>query len=245
MNFYSKKDLSIPLPTGEWIFKFIPAGEFTMGSDHGLPIEAPAHKVTIEQAFFIAQFPVTQSLWQAVMGSNPSYFAKSAHHPVENVTWFQCLNFCEKFKDQFGLAARLPSEAEWEYACRANGEDEYFFGRNERELRDYAWYDMNSQDETHPVGLKSPNAWGIFDMAGNVWEWCADDWIDDYSNGPFSAAPTYLQPPSTTIKKVLRGGACNLDSYRCRSSYRSSEQADYCEKTFGFRIVLDIDMKHL
>jgi len=181
----------------------IPAGSFKMGS----PVteagrwgdeEGPVHRVRITRPFYMGKHEVTQEVWEKVMGANPSEF-KGAKNPVECVSWDDCQDFLKKLNAS-GKAQgtfRLPTEAEWEYACRAGTKSRFCSGDADAGLADYAWYDGNSGRTTHPVGTRKPNAWGLFDCHGNVWEWCADWYEEDYyrksprddPTGPAAEAP--------------------------------------------------------
>jgi formylglycine-generating enzyme required for sulfatase activity len=164
----------------------IPAGEFMMGSPDSdkdaFSQEKPQHQVRITKPFYLGKYLVTQEQWEAVMGNNPSQF-RGPKNPVEQVSWDVCQEFVKKLNAKSGPGGgkfQLPSEAQWEYACRAGSTTHYFFGDDkpyglpDKELDDYAWYDKNSGRKTHPVGAKKPNAWGLYDMHGNVEEWCQD-----------------------------------------------------------------------
>lgn len=170
----------------------IPSGSFLMGSPDGLDFagDGPQHRVTLAP-FWIGKYPVTQAQWRAVMGkkwlsmadNNPSQF-KGDNLPVEHVSWDDAVKFCKAISQRTGGAYRLPSEAEWEYACRGGSNGRYCFGDDYALLGEYAWYDENSGNQTHPVGRKKPNAWGLYDMHGNVWEWCEDVWHENYNGAP-------------------------------------------------------------
>jgi len=211
------KEMAIDLGGGvKMEFVLIPAGSFMMGSDK-ISEAKPVHRVTITKPFYLGKFEVTQEQWEKVMGSNPSRF-KGAKNPVESVTWDDCQKFMEALKGKVpSQTFRLPTEAEWEYACRAKSKTDYSCGDSPDKLGDYAWYKDNSGDTSHPVGQKKPNAWGLYDMHGNVCEWC-QDWHEEYS-GKSVSDPT---GPATGSLRVLRGGSWpNLASY-CRSAIRLS-----------------------
>lgn len=208
-----------------------------MGSQGGLPIELPVHRVDIEKDFLLGKHPITQGLWQSVCGSNPSHFRSEDSLPVESVDWHDACHFCSSLSSLISEKVRLPTEAEWEYACRAGSTTEYFWGNESKNALEYAWFELNSLDSTHAVGAKKPNKWGLHDMVGNVWEWCADIWRSDY-------ATDTLKPgrPSTEMeRRSIRGGAWDMDVFRCRSAYRSCEGESVSSKKIGFRIVIEID----
>jgi len=154
---------------------------------------------------------------------------------VETVSWDDATEFCKKLSEKTRQAVRLPTEAEWEYACRAGSKTRFCFGDADEGLGDYAWYRANSGRTTHPVGQKKPNAWGLYDMHGNVWEWCAD-WYGDYPNG----AVTDPQGPASGTYRVLRGGAWRGNSDFCRSANRGSGTPGGRSRIFGFRVVVSV-----
>lgn len=212
-------------------FVRIPAGEFMMGSlegGEGRGVGETRHKVRITKSFNMMTTPVTQELWEAVMGINPSYF-RGSNLPVETICWGECQNFISRLNKVSNQKFRLPTEAEWEYACRA-GSDSPTYG----ELDEIAWHNGNSGQKTHPVGMKQPNAWGLYDMLGNVWEWC-QDWYGEY----FGHDVIDPVGPSTGSTRVIRGGARlnSADFVRaaCRDAYSPGVRDDY----LGFRLVLE------
>jgi formylglycine-generating enzyme required for sulfatase activity len=201
-------------------FVLIPAGTFMMGSPDSDPDaldrEKPAHQVTQSQAFYLGKYPVTQAQWEAVMGANPSAF-KGADRPVENVSWDDVQAFMQKLNEREGVDHyRLPTEAQWEYACRAGSSTRYYFGDDAARLDDYAWYEENSDHQTHPVGQKHPNAWGLYDMHGNVWEW-VQDWYGGYTANPVTDP---IGPTTGAVRRVVRGGSWLVTARFARSAYR-------------------------
>ena len=233
----AEKELSLDLDGGgKMELILIPPGTFMMGDDaSALEEEKPAHEVTISKPFYLGKHEVTQEQWQAVMDSNPSHF-KGPKNPVEKVNWDDCRAFLSKLNEKFGqkgMEFGLPSEAQWEYACRAGSTTRYSFGDDAGGLGNNAWFRGNSRGATHPVGQKKPNAWGLHDMHGNVWEWCAD-WYGDYSEQSAASDPT---GPSSGVLRVLRGGSWSYsdrDSFRC-ASRGISRPAAHCHY-FGFRV---------
>jgi formylglycine-generating enzyme required for sulfatase activity len=219
----------------------IPAGKFKMGSDE-YDNEKPIHEVTVP-AFQMGKYPVTQAQYQAVMGTNPSKFSGNPQNPVEYVSWFDAKAFCEKLSQLTGINYRLPTEAEWEYACRAGTQTRFSFGDDESQLGDYAWFDGNSNNTTHPVGKKRPNPWGLCDMHGQVWEWCADQYHDSYVNKPEKLKENgniaWVDNNITNQSlMLLRGGSWNDYPVYCRSANRSRLNADYCYDALGFRVAV-------
>jgi formylglycine-generating enzyme required for sulfatase activity len=208
-------------------------GTFSMGSNENV-WEQPIHLVKVP-AFSMGKYPITQEQYQAVMEKNPSHFKgfKGAKNPVEQVSWNNAVEFCRKLSQQTGNNYRLPSEAEWEYACRAGSEKKYCFGDNETLLRDYAWYDKNSGDTTHPVGEKKPNAFGLYDMHGNVWELCLDTWHGNYNNAPIDGGAWI---DIDTKSHILRGGSWIDAPEYSRSAYRSVNYLVNHNFNIGFRV---------
>jgi formylglycine-generating enzyme required for sulfatase activity len=215
----------------------IPVGEFMMGREDVASYytgdEAPRHKVTIRRPFYMGMYAVTQEQYEQVMGKNPSN-VKGAQNPVENVSWDDAVAFCRNFSAKTGKAVRLPTEAEWEYACRAGSKTQFSYGDDYADLAHYAWYRENSEGKTHPVGQKMPNAWGLYDMHGNVLEWCAD-WLGWYGCGK-ETNPT---GPAAGSFRVLRGGSCCDDGWACRSAHRQGSSFHPSGKfpQIGFRVV--------
>jgi formylglycine-generating enzyme required for sulfatase activity len=195
--------------------------------------EKPAHKVTLTTPFYIGKFEVTQEQYQQVMGANPSQF-KGRGLPVETVSWDDAQDFIKKVSQSTGQTTRLPTEAEWEYACRAGTKTDYCSGDTEADLDRVGWYGGNSKISTHPVGGKAPNAWGAYDMHGNVWEWCQDRWNEAYKPEP---AVDPQGPPEGEVR-VLRGGSWNLDPGYCRSALHLGIAPDDRGTGTGCRVVV-------
>lgn len=200
-------------------FAWIPPGSFLMGSPPSekgrFDKEGPQHKVTLTKGFWLGVYPVTQAQWQAVMTTNPSYFKGDDNRPVEQVSWEDCQEYCRKLRAREGQTYRLPTEAEWEYACRAGTTTNFYFGDEEDRLGDYAWFGGNLGGHTHPVGQKKANGWGLNDMHGNVFQWCQD------SYGPYSSFDQVdTQRPSGGSQRVIRGGSWASTPQFCRSAYR-------------------------
>ena len=197
------------------------------------------HQVTLTKPFELGVYQVTQAQYQKVMGTNPSHF-KGPQNPVEQVSWDEAVEFCRKLsalpaEKAAGYVYRLPTESEWEYACRAATRTEYSFGDGDSELGDYAWYKDNSGGTTHPVGEKKPNPWGLYDMHGNVFEWC-QDWYGDYPSGAVTD-PTGPSSCSLGSLRVNRGGGWNVDSEFCRSAFRFRGSPDDRGSDLGFRVL--------
>jgi len=218
----------------------IPAGSFLMGSMGSADNdksdyddrEKPQHRVNLQE-FYVGKYLVTQEQYQVVMGNNRSRFKDNSKNPLESVSWDDAQEFCQKLSEKTGKKYRLPSEAEWEYACRAGTQTRYYFGDNADLLGEYAWYRDNSASKTHPVGQKKPNNWGLYDMYGNVWEWCEDVWHENYKNAPTDG--TAWNDDRFQIYRVLRGGSWYGNPRACRSAYRT--YYDSRGSYFGFRVV--------
>ncbi|HEY5868890.1 MAG TPA: SUMF1/EgtB/PvdO family nonheme iron enzyme [Candidatus Tectomicrobia bacterium] len=209
-------------------------GEFMMGAEKGDSDEKPVRKVTISKPFYLGKYEVTQAQWQDVMGTNPSHFKGDPNRPVERVSWKMVQEFISKLNAREGHSRyRLPTEAEWEYAARAGSTTKYSFGDDDAQLEQYAWYNKNDKGTTHPVGQLQPNAWGLYDMHGNVWEW-VHDWRGPYTGGQ-EVDP---QGPVTGNAKGYRGGGWGYGAVRCRSTDRSYDSPDYIYGTHGFRLAM-------
>lgn len=211
----------------------IPPGSFMMGSTNG-ENEKPVHEVTINYSFYMGKYEVTQAQWQSVMGNNPSHFKDCGGNcPVEQVSWDDAQNFINKLNESNdGFRYRLPAEAEWEYACRAGTTGDYAGNLNEM-----AWYSDNSGSKTHAVGGKQPNAWGLADMHGNVWEWCQDWYHETYYGAP-SDGSAWLSGGEQKYR-VLRGGSWYDLANNTRSALRLWLAPDYRNYYYGlgFRVV--------
>ncbi len=223
----------------------IPAGKFLMGSsERGGDEERPVREVTISRPFQLSATEVTQGQWQAVMGTTPwkgkGYVIEGDDYPATYVSWEDAMEFCRRLSSRpdekkSGRIYRLPTEAEWEYACRGGVAAEYCFGDDERMLDSFGWFTRNSEGHPQSVGKKLPNAFGLFDMHGNVWEWCSD-WYDEdyYQNAP----ATDPQGPTSGSDRVLRGGGWSGEAANCRSASRNWSDPSNRHNLDGFRVAL-------
>ncbi|MCX7014579.1 MAG: formylglycine-generating enzyme family protein [Candidatus Sumerlaeota bacterium] len=238
----------------------IPAGVFVMGSTDrgGFDNEKPPHAVTLSGNFWIGKCEVTQKQWTAVMGSNPaSGYGVGDNYPVYDVSWdmiagpggfFEKMNQYLQATGQIGNPARLPTEAEWECACRGGTQTRFYFGDSlsvgdnfedgpagllPGNRTDYMWYGANNTGTAHPVGQKLPNQFGLFDMSGNLWEWCQDYWHDSYTGAPADGS-AWLNP--TSGSRVVRSGCWNNDALASRSAFRYSQPSDFVHCRYGFRV---------
>ena len=221
-------------------FVEIPPGEFLMGCSVGDSEcdsdEKPLHKITLTKPFLIGKYEVTQAEWKKVMGNNPANFSKCGDTcPIENVSWNDAQEFIQrlcKMEKMNPCHYSLPSEAQWEYAARAGTQTRFYWGNKVRD--DYLWYDPNAKDTTHPVGKKKPNAWGLYDMLGNVWEWTGDTYDANYYSKSVAIDP---EVQTKTQKYVMRGGSWDHDDQYCRVSDRDFGVPDMDFNTVGFRII--------
>ena len=213
----------------------VDGGTFLMGATSELSSDAysdekPVHSVTLS-GYYIGKTEVTQALWKAVMGSNPSSF-KGDNLPVECVSWDDCQEFIRKLNSMTGQNFRLPTEAEWEFACRGGNNSHGYKYSGSNYIDNVAWYSDNSE-ETHPVATKSPNELGIYDMSGNVFEWC-NDWYGEYS----SSAQTNPKGPYSGSIRMFRGGSWNFHAGNCRSSFRINDYPSFRSDDLGLRLAL-------
>jgi formylglycine-generating enzyme required for sulfatase activity len=221
-------------------FVLIPSGTFTMGAnsrkEEAYSFEMPRHKVTISKAFYIGRYEVTQEQWEGIMGSNPGSF-KNPKNPVENITIEEVKQFIQRMNELEKTSRyRLPTEAEWEYAARAGSSTTYFFGNDERDMEQYAWYEKNSEEKPHPVGQKKPNAWGLYDMLGNINEYVQDKFSEDYYTISPSVDP--LGSDSGTVLK--RGGSWFGPPKHNRPAFRDGIGPTKSNKR-GFRLAMTIE----
>jgi len=217
----------------------LPAGSFVMGSSIGTEEDAftPSRTVNVK-AFSIGKYEVTQAQWLSVMGTKPSMF-KGDNLPVEQITWKQAKEYCRKLSEKTGQTYRLPTEVEWEYAARAGSQTDFYFGSDASRINDYAWFDENSDETTHPVGEKLPNAFGLYDMYGNVWEWTADCWNTSYLGAPVDSSAWTTGDCSM---RVVRGGSWynKLRYIKSTARARYSSEIRYNSRGGGLRVVREI-----
>lgn len=212
----------------------IPDGTFQMGSTLD-SFEIPVFEMML-QGFKIGAYEVTQAQYSASIGTNPSYFQGpgTENNPVETVSWYEAWEFCTHLSSLTGHTFTLPSEAQWEYACRAESTTRYSFGDDDAMLGNFAWYTANSNSTTHPVGTKLANAWGLYDMHCNLWEWCLDSWHPSYTGAPTDGS---VWEPDTGTRRMLRGGGWYDNPWNCRSAIRGSGDNYNWGDYIGFRIV--------
>lgn len=218
-------------------FVRIPAGTFQMGSEDGNTKEQPAHNVTIEYDYYLGKYEVTTEQWINIMGENPSHYVGD-NLPVDSVSWIDAQKFVRELNEKEGTDKyRLPSEAEWEYACRAGTTTKYSFGDNDWELEEYAWYLSNSESTPHPVGKLKPNAWGLYDMLGNVNELVQDEWHDSFVLSPRDGS---AWEDGTSSFRIMRGGNLYRNYKSCQSASRTydTEYSGNCGT--GLRLVMEV-----
>ena len=229
-----------------FVFRWCPAGTFTMGSADKVEVrhdDETLHKVKLTRGFWMSECEVTQKQWRAIMGTNPEHITndeeskykdhpdyKNINYPVEGVSWNDCQEFCKKFSAESGLSVQLPTEAQWEYACDAWGTSTLYYGPDM-----YAWYIKNSNNTTNKVVRKASNMWGLYDMLGNVWEWC-HDYYGKYPTDDITEDPT---GPESGDSHVIRGGGFNSGIDRCRPAARAPKGSGEWSGVIGFRIVIN------
>ena len=243
---YFASDISVEVGGVKFLMKYVEGGTFQMGSNEGCDNEKPVHTVTLSP-YYIGETQVTQGLWNAVMpkGSNPSNFKYGDNYPVENVSWYDCQNFIRQLNEKTKMSFRLPSEAEWEYAARGGKKSKGCKFSGDDNIDNVAWYADNSGSSTNIVGQKKANALGIYDMSGNVWEWCQDWYDKDYyqkckNNTELCNNP---QGPSSGVWRVVRGGSWRGSAGYCRVSYRGGTAPGGSCDYFGFRLLLSSPKK--
>jgi formylglycine-generating enzyme required for sulfatase activity len=233
--------------------RWIEPGGFNMGASNNelgsLNYERPRHWVTVKEGFWIGETPVTQAFYEAITKRTPSDFKGEDLRPVDSVTWYESRELCNmltaSFPEPNEWHARLPSEAEWEYACRAGTTEPLYSekpltsktGRCSN-MDELAWYDKNSSAKTHPTKEKAANPWGLYDMLGNVWEWCEDHWHDSYNGAPGDARAWVDETAEEGRGRVFRGGSWDSYAGRCRSAIRSWDGPGFRSHYRGFRLVL-------
>ncbi|MBO4580949.1 MAG: formylglycine-generating enzyme family protein [Bacteroidales bacterium] len=224
----------------------VQGGTFLMGAVSGDTLayddEKPQHSVTLSD-FYICKYEVTQELWQAVMGSTPTYgggwtaeYGKGDKYPAYRISWNDCDTFIQRLNAKTGLNFRMPTEAEWEYAARGGNKSQGYTYAGSNTIGDVAWYSSNSDSKTHPVMQKTVNELGLYDMTGNVWEWCSDWFSSTYYTE--SAGASNPKGPSTGSNRVFRGGGWTTDASNCRVSYRSFNAPFNHYNNIGFRLAL-------
>lgn len=242
MNFTNPRDLVSRFPWNKKVMSepemiLVNGGVFRMGAEDGGPDELPVHEVELD-SYYIGKFPVTQELWVSVTGSNPSAFRSYKDLPIESVSWEEIQNFLLKLNKASGKLYRLPTEAEWEFAAIGGTRTNNYRYSGSDKIEEVAWYDANSNKKTHPVGLLRPNELGLYDLCGNVWEWCSDWYDDEYrSDDKYRKNPP---GPDFGTFRVLRGGSWATPEDKCRRSSRFSYSGDFRNNCVGVRLVLSV-----
>ena len=238
----NREQISIALSATNIELVYIEGGTFQMGGN-GFDSEQPIHKVTVP-SFYISKYQVTQKLYQELVGNNPSKF-KGLLRPIETVSWNEAKAFIDKLNNRKELEKelrifRLPTEAEWEYAARGGIYSQCYKFCGSDELKQVGWYKENSGNETKPVGLLQPNELGLFDMSGNVYEWCEDDYHKTYKDAPQDGG-AWIDTPNRGAYRVVRGGYYLFQSVNCRPANRSNASPDSRHDFIGFRLACSFD----
>ena len=226
------------LPSGpSFDMLLVEGGSFQMGGtdEEAIDREKPIHEVEVP-TFYLGKYPVTQGLWEAIMGNNPSGY-KGPRHPVENVSWEDVQKFLQRLNKETKQSYRLPTEAEWEFAARGGIHTEEYLYAGSDKLSEVGWYDDNAGNGTKVVGQLLENELGLFDMSGNVYEWCEDDYHDNYEGAPLDGS-AWIDRPKRGGSRVLRGGAWGGAARRCRVSDRNHLAPVVRNDFVGFRLVL-------
>lgn len=228
-----------PAPGSIWVepktgmeFVWIPGGCFLMGSDAGNPNEIPVHQVCVK-GFYLGKYEVTQAQYQEISDSNPSQF-KGGNLPVDQVSFLDIKENITAFNYRAGEQLRLPSEAEWEYACRGGGQHREYCG--DGDVDNLAWHNGNSGNKTHAVGTLRPNAWGLYDMSGNVLEWTEDCWHEDYTGAPTDGTAWHAEHGGNCDLRVIRGGSWKADPWGAQAAFRDGFAARDRDGYYGFRL---------
>jgi len=224
-------ELNFSVGNENMAFVRVEGGTFQMGSEDGESDEKPVHSVTLSD-FYMMKTEVTQAQWREVMGANPSSFKGCDNCPVEQVSWEDAQEFCEKLSQKMGKTVTLPTEAQWEYAARGGNKSKGYKYSGSNNLYEVAWYYSNSSKKTHPVATKKPNELGLYDMSGNVWEWCGDWYASDYYQNSPNRNPI---GSSSAVYRVLRGGSWEAKATNCRVANRNGEQLARSYSFMGFR----------
>lgn len=241
------KDQSWTVPGLGMQFVYVAPGNFQMGSVDGKNDERPVHAVNISKGYWVGKYEVTQTEYEEINGKNPSFFKKT-NRPVEQVSWDNAVCFCQKLTQRERSAGRLPpnheyclpTESQWEFAARGGVASKGYKYSGGENLDSLAWYESNSSRATHEVGTKSPNELGIYDMSGNVWEWCQDDWHGNYVDAPSDGS---RWGDGTGSNRVFRGGSWDHGANYCRVASRDINSPDHGGHDLGFRVVLTSSSK--
>ena len=238
MKTTDKRIYTEKLPFGpSFVMLLVEGGSFQMGGtdEEAMDREKPVHQVEVP-SFYLGKYPVTQDLWEAIMGNNPSTF-KGPQHPVDSVSWKDAQKFLQQLNKETKQSYRLPTEAEWEFGARGGIHTEEYLYAGSDKLSEVGWYIQNSGNQTQPVGRLLENELGLFDLSGNVYEWCEDDYHDNYEGAPLDGS-AWIDRPKRGERRVLRGGAWGLQARICRVSFRAHDEPGARSLFVGFRLVL-------